>query len=70
LLGRMALTFEATAQPFAKLSSPLRVILLSTMPKVIRQFQTLIWRQVVHRALEFRNAHALNYDPSKSHFNT
>ena len=60
-LSRMALAFQAPVQSFAKLSLPLGVILLGTAAQVICQFQALVRREAIHRALQFRNAHALDY---------
>ena len=67
-LGRMALALHAPVQPLAKLSLPFGVILLGTAAQVIGQFQTLIRREAVHRALQFCNAHALNYTLRRGNF--
>ena len=69
-LGRMALALQAPVQPLAKLSLPLGVILLGTAAQVIGQFQTLVRREAVHRALQLCNAHASIYTPGKGHFKT
>ena len=60
-LSRMALAFQALVQSFAKLGFPLGVILLGSAAQVICQFQALVRREAIHRALQFRNAHALDY---------
>ena len=64
-LGWMGLALQAPVQPFAKLSFPLGVILLGTAAQVICQFQTLVRREAVHRALKFRNAHTSNQAPRR-----
>ena len=69
-LGRMALALQAPVQPLAKLSFPLGVILLGTAAQVICHFQTLVQREVVHRALQFCNAHDPMYTPGKGNFKT
>ncbi len=69
-LGRMALALQAPVQSLAKLRFPLGVILFGTAAQVIRQFQTLVQQEAVHRALKFRNAHALNYTLGKGTSNT
>ena len=69
-LSRMALALQASVQTFAKLSLPLRVILLGTAPQVICQFQTLVWREAIHHPLKFCNAHALNYALRRGYFKT
>jgi len=69
-LSRMALALQATVQTFAKLSLPLRVILLGTSPQVIGQLQTLVRRQAVHHPFKFCHAHALNYALRGGNFKT
>jgi hypothetical protein len=69
-LGRMAFARQAPVQPLAKLNFPLGVILLGTAAQVICQFQTLINREAVHRALQFYNAHGLSFTLGKENFKT
>jgi hypothetical protein len=69
-LLRMALAHQAPVQPLAKLSFPLGVILLGTAAQVISQLQELVWREAVHCALKFRNAHASNYTLGEENFKT
>src|ERR1035438_8383095 len=66
----MALALQAPVQPLAKLSLPLGIILLGTAAQVIGQFQTLVRREAVHRALQFCNAHASIYTQGEGHFKT
>ena len=69
-LRRMTLALQASVQPLGKLRFPLRVVLLGTEAQVICQFQTLVRREAVHRALKLRNAHASNYTVGKGNFKT
>src|SRR6266446_1842482 len=65
----MTLTRRATVQSPANLRLPFRIIFGGPPPQVLRQFQTLLRRQLFNSLFDLGNAHGANNAESRQFFN-
>ncbi len=68
-LRGMTLTGRTTVQSPANLRLPFRIIFGGSPPQVLRQFQTLLRRQILHSLFDLGNAHGTNNAESRPFFN-